>query len=139
MSPCKPTDEPKFLLSIVSFKFLPSCSLNNLFLLVVEYTTAFLNKFPQKNLFVMTYQLVSILLKHGANPLQTNLKGKTPVDVAHDSHIEKLLRREIISSNSDASSADYIRSPTSPESLASIKDEDRMMEVEGIFFSDIKV
>ncbi|XP_025114689.1 LOW QUALITY PROTEIN: ankyrin repeat domain-containing protein 11-like [Pomacea canaliculata] len=77
-------------------------------------------------------KLVSILLKHGANPLQTNLKGKTPVDVAHDSHIEKLLRREIISSNSDASSADYIRSPTSPESLASIKDEDRMMEVEEI-------
>nr|KAG5712711.1 hypothetical protein BaRGS_029766 [Batillaria attramentaria] len=77
-------------------------------------------------------KLVTILLKHGANPLQANLKGKTPVDVALNPHIEKLLHREIISSNSETSSIDEIRSPTSPESLASIKDEDRGIDVEDI-------
>ena len=77
-------------------------------------------------------QLVTILLKHGANPLQPNDKGETPVDVANDINIKKLLAREIISSNSETSSIDEVRSPTSPESLASIKDEDRGIDVEGI-------
>ncbi|KAL8593110.1 hypothetical protein ACOMHN_018036 [Nucella lapillus] len=77
-------------------------------------------------------KLVGILLKHGANPLQANVKGQTPVDVAHEGHIKKLLNREVISSHSETSSIDEVRSPTSPESLASIKDDDRVSEVEEI-------
>ncbi|KAK7115308.1 uncharacterized protein [Littorina saxatilis] len=77
-------------------------------------------------------KLVTILLKRGANPLQPNVKGETPLDVANDLNIKKLLGREIISSNSETSSVDEVRSPTSPESLASIKDEDRGIDVEDI-------
>ena len=93
---------------------------------------------PQVLVFILyglgisLFQLVTILLKHGANPLQPNDKGQTPVDVANDINIKKLLAREIISSNSETSSIDEVRSPTSPESLASIKDEDRGIDVEGI-------
>ena len=36
----------------------------------------------------------------------------------------KLLRKEIITSSSDSSSLDDVRSPTSPESNASLKEED---------------
>ena len=78
-------------------------------------------------------QLVSILLKHGANPLQPNEKGQTPVDVANDTYIKKLLGREIISSQSETSSIDECRSPTSPESLASVKDDDRGIDVDGAY------
>ncbi|XP_076449038.1 uncharacterized protein LOC143285550 isoform X3 [Babylonia areolata] len=77
-------------------------------------------------------KLVGILLKHGANPLQTNIKGQTPVDVANDANIKKLLNREIVSSNSDTSSVEEVTSPTSPDSLASIKDDDRGLDVEEI-------
>ncbi|XP_041375498.1 ankyrin repeat domain-containing protein 11-like [Gigantopelta aegis] len=69
-------------------------------------------------------KLVELLLKHGANPLQLNLKGKTPVDVAASPDLEIVLRKEIISSSSDSSSMDDARSPTSPESMSSVKDED---------------
>ncbi|XP_033754138.1 ankyrin repeat domain-containing protein 11-like [Pecten maximus] len=69
-------------------------------------------------------KLVELLLKHGANPLQPNLQGKTPMDVAASSDMIKLLRKEIITSSSDSSSLDDARSPTSPESNSSLKDED---------------
>ncbi|OWF55154.1 Ankyrin repeat domain-containing protein 12 [Mizuhopecten yessoensis] len=69
-------------------------------------------------------KLVELLLKHGANPLQPNLQGKTPMDVAATPDMVKLLRKEIITSSSDSSSLDDARSPTSPESNSSLKDED---------------
>lgn len=69
-------------------------------------------------------ELVELLLKHGANPLQPNSKGKTPVDVAASPEMVKLLRKEIIASSSDSSSLDDARSPTSPESTSSCKDDD---------------
>lgn len=69
-------------------------------------------------------ELVELLLKHGANPLQANSKGKTPVDVAASQEMVKLLRKEIIASSSDSSSLDDARSPTSPESNSSCKDDD---------------
>lgn len=73
------------------------------------------------------------MLKNGANPLQPNIHGKTPVDVAHSQDIIKLLRKEIIASSSDSSSVDDIRSPTSPESNSStcMKEEDRNLDIEG--------
>lgn len=67
---------------------------------------------------------MELLLKHGANPLQPNSKGKTPVDVAASPEMVKLLRKEIIASSSDSSSLDDARSPTSPESTSSCKDDD---------------
>lgn len=70
-------------------------------------------------------QLVELLLRHGANPLQTNSNGKSPLDVAPSEHIVKLLKQEIIASSSSCSSADEIRSPTSPESNVSDKEDDR--------------
>ncbi|XP_046575490.1 ankyrin repeat domain-containing protein 11-like [Haliotis rubra] len=73
-------------------------------------------------------KLVELLLKHGANPLQANNKGKTALDVAASAEIEQVLRKEIISSSSDSSSIDDARSPTSPESTSSNKDEDSRPE-----------
>ncbi|XP_056005462.1 ankyrin repeat domain-containing protein 11-like isoform X2 [Ostrea edulis] len=69
-------------------------------------------------------ELVELLLKHGANPLQPNSNGKTPVDVAASPDMVKLLRKEIVASSSDSSSLDDARSPTSPESNSSCKDDD---------------
>ncbi|KAL3859903.1 hypothetical protein ACJMK2_010087 [Sinanodonta woodiana] len=59
-------------------------------------------------------KLVELLVKKGANPLQPNLKGRTPMDVAATPEIIALLKREIIASSSDNSSADETRSPMSP-------------------------
>lgn len=79
------------------------------------------------------FKLVELLLKHGANPLQANNKGKTALDVAASTEIEQVLRKEIISSSSDSSSIDDARSPTSPESTSSNKDEDsRPEDIQGI-------
>ena len=75
-------------------------------------------------------QLVELLLKHGANPLQPNAKGKTPMDVAATGEMLKLLKRETITSGSDSSSMDDIRSPMSPDSIRS-KDDDLNLDVEG--------
>ena len=77
-----------------------------------------------KNLKNVFSQLVELLLKHGANPLQPNSEGKTPADVASSGDMVKLLRKEIISSSSDSSSLDDLRSPMSPESNSSLKEED---------------
>ena len=74
--------------------------------------------------FLDCFQLVELLLKHGANPLQPNKHGKTPVDVASSPDMKRLLRKEIIASSSDSSSLEELRSPTSPESNSSIKEED---------------
>lgn len=68
--------------------------------------------------------MVELLLKHGANPQQPNSQGKTPLDLAASTDMVKLLRKEIITSSSDSSSLEDIRSPTSPESNASYKEED---------------
>ncbi|KAK3086512.1 hypothetical protein FSP39_019448 [Pinctada imbricata] len=69
-------------------------------------------------------KLVELLLKHGANPMQPNKHGNTPVDVAMNPDMKRLLRKEVIASSSDSSSLDEIRSPTSPESNSSIKEEE---------------
>ena len=73
-----------------------------------------------------------MLLRHGANPLQTNSKGKTPLDSALNDEIRHLLKNEIIASTSSSSSQDDGRSPTSPESaLLSDKEEDHKHESHG--------
>ena len=64
-----------------------------------------------------------MLLRHGANPVQVNTKGKSPLDVATNDDIIKLLRSEMIASSSSGSSVDEVRSPTSPESGSSDKEE----------------
>ena len=64
-----------------------------------------------------------MLLRHGANPVQVNTKGKSPLDVATNDEIIKLLRSEMIASSSSGSSVDEVRSPTSPESGSSDKEE----------------
>ena len=68
--------------------------------------------------------MVELLLRHGANPLQPNSNGNTPLDVAVNEDIRKLLRNELIASSSSSSSVDEVRSPTSPESNASDKADD---------------
>ena len=78
------------------------------------------------------FQLVELLLKHGANPLQPNAKGKTPMDVAAAPEMLRLLKRETITSGSDSSSIDDVRSPLSPDSIPS-KDEDGNLDVEGVY------
>ncbi|XP_078586125.1 uncharacterized protein LOC144868002 isoform X2 [Branchiostoma floridae x Branchiostoma japonicum] len=67
--------------------------------------------------------IVELLLKHGADPLQANTKGKTPIDVADNETVERLLKSETIASSSDSSDSLDVKSPTSPESLASLNDE----------------
>ncbi|KAK3586736.1 hypothetical protein CHS0354_014767 [Potamilus streckersoni] len=59
-------------------------------------------------------EIVELLVKKGANPLQQNVKGRTPMDVAATPEIIALLKREIIASSSDNSSADETRSSMSP-------------------------
>lgn len=82
--------------------------------------------------FFCYIQLVELLLRHGANPLQTNSKGQSSLDVAANSEIVKLLKHEIIASSSSCSSVDDIRSPTSPETgTESEKEEDRKSETQG--------
>ena len=68
---------------------------------------------------------MELLLRHGANPLLTNVKGMSPLDVAIDKDISKLMKNEIIASGSSCSSISNtdIRSPTSPEDNASDKDD----------------
>ncbi len=77
------------------------------------------------------FQLVELLLRHGANPLQVNSKGKTAVDIAANSDIVKLLKNEMIASSSSCSSIEHIHFPTSPESLISDKEEDRKINSQG--------
>jgi len=61
------------------------------------------------------FQLVQLLLRHGANPLAKNSDGESALDVASALEVTRLLRREIIASSS--SDDEYeVRSPTSPES-----------------------
>ena len=67
------------------------------------------------------FQLVELLLKHGANPLQPNAKGKTAMDVATAPEMLRLLKRETITSGSDSSSMDDIRSPLTPDSIPPLK------------------
>ena len=67
---------------------------------------------------------MELLLRHGANPLQPNAKGLTPLDVAPNEEIRKLLRNEIIASSSSSSSMEEVCSPTSPESNNSDRGEE---------------
>lgn len=71
------------------------------------------------------FQLVELLLRHGANPLLQNRKGKSPIDVATNKEIIKLMRSEIVASSSSCSSNSLadIRSPTSPESNMSERED----------------
>ncbi|XP_064610916.1 ankyrin repeat domain-containing protein 12-like isoform X2 [Liolophura sinensis] len=75
-------------------------------------------------------KLVQLLLKHGADPYQANSKGKTAIDVAYSEEIEKLLRRENVSSSGESSSMDEARSPTSPESTASTREDERQVDID---------
>lgn len=77
-------------------------------------------------------KLVQLLLKHGANPLQPNAKGKTPLDVASSPDLLKILKKETICSGSDSSSIDDVRSPTSPDSVISMKDDEKSMDSEDL-------
>lgn len=77
------------------------------------------------------FQLVELLLKHGANPAQTNAKGKTPLDVASSPEMVRILKKETIYSASDSSSIDDARSPMSPDSINSYKDDDKSLDLEG--------
>ena len=70
-------------------------------------------------------QLVELLLRHGANPVQSNAKGKSALDIAASPDIKILLKKEIIASSSESSGLDEARSPTSPESNVSDRDDDR--------------
>lgn len=81
--------------------------------------------------FSIPFQLVELLVRHGANPLQINLRGKSPMDVAANENIGKLLQNELIASSSSSSSADEVRSPTSPESNASEKEDDKKDNILG--------
>ncbi|XP_030831008.1 ankyrin repeat domain-containing protein 12 isoform X2 [Strongylocentrotus purpuratus] len=63
-------------------------------------------------------KVVKLLLKHGANPLQVNKRGKAPLDIACSTEIHSLMSLEIIASSSDGSDH-VVRSPSSPESMAS--------------------
>lgn len=42
------------------------------------------------------WQLVSLLLKYGGNPYQVNSKGQSPLDVALNDDISRLLRKEAL-------------------------------------------
>ncbi|XP_053400907.1 ankyrin repeat domain-containing protein 12-like isoform X2 [Mercenaria mercenaria] len=75
-------------------------------------------------------KLVELLLKHGANPLQQNAKGKTPLDVAPSTDMVKILKKETICSGSDTSSIEDVRSPMSPDSVLSLKDDDKSLDSE---------
>lgn len=79
----------------------------------------------------VTFQLVELLLKHGANPLQPNAKGKTPLDVAPSAEMVKILKKETIYSGSDTSSIEDVRSPMSPDSIISMKDDEKSLDSEG--------
>ena len=72
--------------------------------------------------------MVELLVRHGANPLQANSKGKTPLDVAASTEIATQLKHEIIASSSSSSSIEEVRSPTSPESNASDREDDKKTE-----------
>ena len=69
-------------------------------------------------------KVVELLLRHGANPLEDNSKGQTPLEVAANPDIVKLLKNEIIASSSCSSSPDEVRSPTSPESNSNLSDRE---------------
>lgn len=77
------------------------------------------------------FQLVELLLKHGANPLQTNSHGKTPLDVASTPEMVRILKEGTICSTSDSSSIDDARSPMSPDSINSYKDDDKSLDLDG--------
>jgi len=64
-------------------------------------------------------------MKHGADPHQPNDSGKTPLDVAASPEMVRILKRETSSSASDGSSIEDERSPRSPDSVSSYRDEDR--------------
>lgn len=71
-------------------------------------------------------------MKHGANPLQPNAKGKTPLDVAASADMVKILKKETLCSGSDTSSIEDARSPMSPDSITSLKDDDKSLDLEGM-------
>lgn len=71
-------------------------------------------------------QIVRLLLRHGADPLLQNLKGKSSLDVATGDEIIKLMRSEVMASSSGCSSTSPmdVRSPASLESCPPEQDED---------------
>ncbi|XP_033118522.1 ankyrin repeat domain-containing protein 12-like [Anneissia japonica] len=76
-------------------------------------------------------KLVELLLRHGADPLQRNRRGSSPLDIANIPEIIALLKNEIIESGSDISTPE-VRSPTSPESLASNDEHPQVKGQHGI-------
>ena len=90
------------------------------------------NPYSYVILCVLILQLVQLLLRHGANPLQVNSKGQSALDVAANSEVVKLLKHEIIASSSSCSSIDDNRSPTSSDSSDSEKEEEHKVD-QGMF------
>ncbi|XP_071957304.1 uncharacterized protein [Antedon mediterranea] len=73
-------------------------------------------------------KLVELLLRHGADPLQRNQRGSSPLDIANIPEIIALLKNEIIESAGSDLSTPEVRSPTSPESLASIDETNQIKD-----------
>ena len=69
-------------------------------------------------------QLVQLLLRHGANPNQPNLKGKTALNVA-SGEIESILRGNGTGYSSDS---DSHSEASSSDSILSNKEEDRSID-----------
>lgn len=66
--------------------------------------------------------MVELLLRYGADPLRQNHMGKSPLDLAANKDIVRLMKGEVVASSSTSSIAD-VRSPTSPESSNSDQDD----------------
>lgn len=68
-------------------------------------------------------KIVKILLKHGADPLQSNRRGTNALDLAFDSNIDDLLRNHLQQQHIDTSEKDsneiksFIRNDSSPNIL----------------------
>ena len=79
-------------------------------------------------------QIVELLLRHGADPLLQNLKGKSSLDVATGDEIIKLMSSEVTASNSSCSSTSLAdtRSPSSLESCLAERDEERTQNKRGM-------
>ena len=68
---------------------------------------------------------MQLLLRHGANPFQANLKGKTAVMASASSDIEAILRGNSTNYSSDS---DSNSDGSSSDSILSAKEDDRSIE-----------
>ena len=52
------------------------------------------------------FQLVALLLKHGADPLRANKKGERPLDSTDNEEIKRLMQNEVLLSDDSDSKTD---------------------------------